>query len=173
MERIEMSKRVVLPKDYLEGTRIGKLRGMLVYLEGDVGDYVISVRVYRDGALSSGKYQVIADLSLSTEYCAGAYHVDLMRVDYRFQGHGIAPLLYRFLLQKLGIVIQAGTSQSAGGRKLWAQLAKTKGIQVFTVGRRSKQAALLESEEDQDELTHESIKLYDGSRTVYTFAAAV
>ena len=171
MNRIDMNKRVTLSSECVEGTFVGKLRGMLVYLEGDVGDYIINIRVYRDGKSPSGKYEVIADLCLSTEYCSNAYHVDLMRVSSRYQGHGIAPLLYRFLLRKLGIILQAGTSQSVGGRKLWAQLAKMKGVTVFATTKRSKTALVLDIDKDDEELTDESVKLYDG-RTIYTFAVA-
>jgi len=171
MNRIDMSKRVSLGNDYLEGTFVGKLRGMLVYLEGEVGDDLLTVRVYRDQELANGMHNVIADLMLSTEYCKGAYHVDLMRVSDRYQGHGIAPLLYAFLLRKLGIILQAGTCQSAGGRKLWAQLGKMKGVKLFAATKRSKSAVVIDVDKDDEELTDESVKLYDG-RTIYTFAVA-
>jgi len=171
MNRIDMPKRVTLGNDFADGTFVGKLRGMLVYLEGDVGDDFLCVRVYRDEELADGKRNVIADLMLSTEYCKGAYHVDLMRVSYRYQGHGIAPLLYRFLLRKLGIILQAGTAQSGGGRKLWAQLGKMKGIKLFAATPRAKSAHVLEIDTEDEELYNENINLYDG-RTVYTFAVA-
>lgn len=173
MERIDMSKRVVLGRQVPEGTYLGKLRGMLVYMEGSLGDEAVWIQVYVNQRLAGGKYQTVAELSLSTDYCSGAYHVDLMRVNYRFQGHGIAPLVYRFLLRKLGIVIQAGVVQSAGGRKLWAQLAKMKGITIFASGKRGQVATIIDDiDKDDDELHHEDIKLYDGPRTVYTFAVA-
>ena len=171
MNRIDMPKRVSLGNDYLDGTFVGKLRGMLVYLEGDVGDEFLNVRVYRNEELADGKHNVIADLVLSTEYCKGAYHVDLMRVSHRYQGHGIAPLLYAFLLRKLGIILQAGTAQSGGGRRLWAELAKMKGVTVFAATKRAKSALVIDLDKDDEELTHESVKLYDG-RTIYTFAVA-
>lgn len=171
MNRIDMSKKVKIPNDYLDGTYLGKLRGMLVYLEGEIGDEHLMIRLYRNEELANGKHNVIAELMLSTEYCKGAYHVDLMRVSHRYQGHGIAPLLYAFLLRKLGIILQAGTCQSGGGRRLWAELAKMKGITVFAATKRSKSALLIDLDKEDEELTHESVKLYDG-RTIYTFAIA-
>jgi len=171
MNRIDMPKRVTLGNDFADGTFVGKLRGMLVYLEGDVGDDFLCVRVYRDEELADGKHNVIADLMLSTEYCKGAYHVDMMRVSHRYQGHGIAPLLYRFLLRKLGIILQAGTAQSLGGRKLWAQLGKMKGVKLFAATPRGKRAHVLEVDTEDEELYNENIDLYDG-RTIYTFAVA-
>lgn len=173
LERIEMSQKITLQAKRLEGVKIGSVRGMLVYLEGDVGDETIFVNVYRSGKTKHGTYQQIADLSLSKEYFKNAYHVDLMRVDHRFQGHGLAPLIYRYIMKKLGIIIQAGTMQSAGGRKLWAQLAKTKGVAIFAAYRRSKELVRIELDKEDEELHHESIKMYDGPRSVYTFAMAM
>ena len=173
MNRIDMNKRIALKASRPEGKYLGKLKGMRVYLEGDVGEEVIFVQVYQDLDLGGGKHQLIADLNLFNGKAKGAYHVDLMRVDYRYQGHGLAPLIYRFVLRKLGIVLQAGTCQSAGGRKLWAQLAKTKGVMVYALHRRGTEAHVFDLDEDDDELHHESLKVYDGQRSVYTFAVAV
>lgn len=172
MNRIEMKKRIALKAQRPEGTYLGKLKGMLVYLEGEVGDEVVFVQVYENLALSGGRRQLIADLNLFNGNAKGAYHVDLMRVDYRYQGHGLAPLIYRFVMQKLGIILQAGTCQSAGGRKLWAQLAKMKGITVFAQHRRGTQAFVLELDKEDEELYHPDLRIYDGSRSVYTFAMA-
>lgn len=171
MERIDMSKRVTLRSERPEGRRIGRLRGMDVYLEGDLWEDYIMVVVYGAKARKAGHREVISKLSLSTDHCDAAYHVDLMEVDHRYQGHGIAPLLYRYLLRKLGIILQAGTSQSAGGRKIWAQLARMKDVTVYAVYERGRKAYLIDSEDEADELEHDSVNLYDG-REVYTFAVA-
>lgn len=168
-----MSKRVALRPEHPEGHRVGRHRGMDVYLDGDLGEDYICVTLYGNKVGGSGRRQVISKLSLSTEYCDNAYHVDLMEVDHRFQGHGIAPLLYRYLIRKLGIILQAGTAQSVGGRKIWAQLAKMKDITVFAAyprgGRR--QAFMIDLDKEAEELEHDSVELYDG-RKVYTFAAS-
>lgn len=175
MNRIQMSKQVVFPKSVPEGRKLGKLRGMDVYIEGTVGEDDLFVVVYRPNPCGSSnkKQSVISELFLSNDYCPGAYHVDSMQIDHRFQGHGIATLLYRYLIKKLGIILQAGTLQSPGGRKIWAQLAKESGIQIFAAYRRGKQLIQIESDDDSDELFHETVKLYDGVRQVYTFAMAV
>ena len=172
MNRIDMNKRIALKAKRPEGTYLGKLKGMRVYLEGEVGDEVIFIQVYENLNLGDGKYQLIADLNLFNGNAKGAYHVDLMRVDYRYQGHGLAPLVYRYVLRKLGIVIQAGKCQSAGGRKLWAQLAKMGGVIVYALHRRGTEAHTFDIDDDADELSHEAFKVYDGQRSVYTFAVA-
>lgn len=168
-----MNKRIALKATRPEGKYLGMLKGMRVYLEGEVGDEVIFVQVYQNLDLGGGKYQLIADLNLYNGKAKGAYHVDLMRIDYRYQGHGLAPLIYRFVLRKVGITLQAGTLQSAGGRKIWAQLAKTKGVMVYALHRRDTEARAFDLDEDDNELHHEAFKVYDGPRSVYTFAVAV
>lgn len=168
-----MNKRVTLATHRPQGRYVGRLKGMLVYLEGDVGDDIIFVQVYNAQKLAGGKHKTIADLNLSNDYCKGAYHVDLMRIDSRYQGHGIAPLLYRYVMKRLGIIIQAGTCQSSGGRKLWAQLAKTPGVEIFAAYRRGKELVQIEIDDEDEELHHDTMKLYDGGRPVYTFAMAV
>lgn len=177
MNRIDIGKRIVLRQEVPDGKFVGKLRGMLVYMEGEVGDDCIMVMVYQ--AKHKGyyhkkdsKYQPIAELTLSTEMFDNAYHVDMMRIDYRFQGHGIAPLLYRYLLRRLGIIIQAGTMQSAGGRKLWASLAKMKDVLVFASYRRGGRIFEIDVDEDAEEMCCDGAKLYDGQRSMYTFAVS-
>lgn len=178
MERIEMEKKLVLPPEMLEGTKIGTLRGMLVYLDGEVGDKVIAINVYLRnphgyrGGVPWGIHKKIAQLDLSKKIFKNAYHVDFMQIDHQYQGHGIAPMLYRYIMKKLGIIIQAGTLQSPGGRKLWAQLAKTTGVSIYAAYRRSQELIQIEIDKEDEELNHESIKMYDGPRSVYTFAMA-
>ena len=173
MDRIEMNKRVTLATHRPQGRYVGRLKSMLVYLEGSIGDDIIYVQVYNAQKRADGKHKIIADLNLSNDYCKGAYHVDLMRIDSRYQGNGIAPLLYRYVMKRLGVIIQAGTRQSAGGRKLWAQLAKTPGIEIFAAYRRGKELVQIGIDDEDEELHHDTMKLYDGGRSVYTFAMAV
>ena len=171
LRRIQMAKRIVLPSRIPEGKRIGSFRGMDVYVEGDIGqDDWFCVYVYRRLKSKNTKSrQTIAELTLSDDYCKGAYHVDLMRIDHRYQGHGIAPMLYRYLMKKLGIILQAGTMQSGGGRRLWAELAKMKDIMVYASYKRKHEAHVIELEKEDEELHLDGIRLYDG-RPIYTFA---
>lgn len=178
MDRIDMSKKLTLRPHTPEGRFVGRLRKMLVYIEGDIGEDVVLIVVYRDldsrlNRKSFKKLQPIAELSLSKEYCDGAYHVDLMRIDYRYQGNGIGPMLYRYILRKFPIMLQAGTMQSLGGRKIWAALAKMPDISVFAAYRRGKQAFEIDLDDEDEELRHDDIQLYDSQRKVYTFAMAV
>lgn len=173
MNRIDMGKKVTLYRTEPEGKFLGRLSGMLVYVEGDEFDDQLVVTAYRDEPVGSRKKtrQPIAELMLFREHFANAYHVDLMRVDNRFQGHGIGPKLYRYVLRKLRIVIQAGSMQSGGGRKIWAKLAEMPGVFVFASHRRGRQLFDVEVDENE-ELTSDQVKLYDGQRSVYTFAVA-
>lgn len=180
MERIGLSKRVKFYPEELEGDYIGKYKGMLFYILGEVGDEVISIKAYQNKPTGVRviKYQPIAEVSLSCgskAYTKHAYHVDLCQIDYRFQGHGIAPLIYRYLLCKLGIAIQAGISQSAGGRGIWAKLSKMPGVLVFATltTRKTRNIFPIELEKEDDELYHDEFEIYDGDRPVYAYATAV
>ena len=169
MQRIDMGKRCTIRPEHIEGMFIGKLRNMLVYIEGDVGEDVIIVKAYLNKPLRDNKYQPIADLILCKEYYKNAYHVDLMRIDNRYQGHGIAPKFYRYVMKKLGIVIQAGRMQSAGGRQIWSKLCDMKDVVMF--GRKGRRLYQLEVDDETGELvTLEGVKVYDGPYKFDTFA---
>lgn len=60
------------------------------------------------------------------------YHPEYTKTDSRYRGRSLALRLYVFLI-KAGLVLQAGDSQSAGSQKLWARLAKTAGIEVWSM----------------------------------------
>jgi len=180
MERIGYSKRVKFYPEELEGEYVGRFRKMLVYLVGEVGDEVINIKAYlnRPRGARVVRYQPVIEVSLSTgdaAYTKNAYHVDLCQIDYRFQGHGLAPIFYRYLLRKLGIAIQAGLSQSPGGRNIWANLCKMPGILVFATltTRKTENIFPIELDKEDDELHHDDIEIYDGDREVYAFATAV
>ena len=180
MERIGYSKRVKFYPEELEGEYIGKLKGMLVYVEGEAGDELINAKLYlnKPTGVRVVRYQPIAELNLSSGslgYTKNAYHADLSQIDYRFQGHGLMPLLYRFLLRRMGIAIQAGVSQSPGGRSIWAKLSKMPGVLVFATltTRKTKNIFPIELDKEDEELHHDELEIYDGDQEVYAYATAV
>jgi hypothetical protein len=180
MERISFSKRVRFYPEELDGDYVGRFRGMLIYIDGEVGDELINIKAYLNKPIGKRvvRHQLVAEVCMSTGsqgYTKNAYHVDLCQIDNRFQGHGLAPLLYRYLMRKLCISIQAGMTQSPGGRNIWATLAKMNDIVVFSTltKRKTKKIYPIEIEKEDDELVHDDFEIYDGDREVYTFATAV
>src|SRR5210317_1078803 len=168
MERIDMKKRVKMGRFNpfkRHETFVGKLKNMLVFADGNLkdDDSTVLFYVYHDLFDSLGRYQQIAELCLTNEICENAYHVDLIRVNSRFQGFDISPKLYYYIMKKFGIVIQAGSSQSAGGRKIWSKLCKMKNVIVFgTSGRKFVQ---MDIDEETGELCADGAKVYNDGRS--------
>lgn len=73
-------------------------------------------------------YRIAAQFDLSKR--GKFWHVDLARVDSNFRGKKLARKMYSFLIKK-GYNLQAGDSQSPGGRYVWNELAKDRTITVF------------------------------------------
>lgn len=157
-----MSKRVFMPlrNPYTRHDKfIGKLKNMLLFIDGDIKeDQTVVFTLYHGKSNSVGRHEQIAELVLSLEYYDNAYHVDIIRVNSRYQGFYIAPKLYVYIMKKFKIILQAGSSQSLGGRKLWAKLANTKNVLVF--GTRGRKFQELEVDEDTGELFLPGVNVY-------------
>lgn len=167
MKRIDMGKRVVLYPEVARGRRVGRLKGMDVYLDldedfdGELGRIVAYGKTFK-----SGKRQPIMEVSIGKEEFRNAYHIDIARTDHRYQGHGLMPLLYRFIMKKTGIMLQAGHMQSAGGRALWCKLGKLPGVQLFIAKPKKKELIPIEVDRDDEELAN----VYDKPYNVHVVA---
>jgi hypothetical protein len=110
--------------------------------------------------------QPVMEVSIGKEEFGNAYHIDIARTDYRYQGHGLMPLLYRYVMKKTGMVLQAGHMQSRGGRALWCKLAKLPDVQLFIAKPRKKELVPIEVDEDDEEL----VGVYDKPYNVHVVA---
>lgn len=151
--------------EYVYSGVVSGVNSLECWIEGTADDDYISVEyVLRNDTHKTGKKRVM-ELGLSRQN--GAFHVDMARIDTKFQGFGIAPKLYRFVIRKLGIVLQAGSSQSPGGRSVWARMAKMSGIKLVAKDGHNK---FYDVEYDDDELYIENESLYDGRKKLKIFA---
>lgn len=100
-----------------------------------------------------------------------AWQVDHVKVDQRFQGYGLVPRFYKFIMKKLGIILEAGTCQSPGGRYIWAQLSKVKDVTVFAKSVNSKAYSVECDDSDRELVIDGPYQLYDGSSNIRLFAA--
>jgi len=171
-ERIEYSRKhdlgrfnpnTVWTEEYV---LLGNLNRMLVYVEGEAGDEYINVDVVSLDYNRLG-YKRIMEIQLSRK--KNSYIVDISRIDSKFQGFGIAPQVYRYLLRKLSIVLQAGEVQSPGGRSIWARMADMSGINLMALDGRKNH---YDVEADDGELIADGVKLYDGPKRMRLFAYA-
>jgi len=174
MERIDMKKRVRMGRHNpytRHETFVGKLRSMLVFADGNFedNDTTVLFYVYHGVPDSRGRHEQIADLCLTNDICENAYHVDLMRVNSRFQGFEIAPKLYYYIMKKFNIVIQAGSVQSAGGRKIWSKLCGMKNVVLF--GTAGKKFLQMDIDDETGELCADGAIVYSDAGTRFkTFA---
>jgi len=170
MNRIALSKRAQLgffvpgvPAITCGYRKVGRVRGMDVWVDDENPDFwSVDVTTNIDG-----RHKRVCTMELSRD--GYSYHVDIVKVDRVFQGHGIAPIVYRYLMKRLGIMLQAGIEQSPGGRYIWNTLATYSDIVV--VGRRGRRGQLVQLEAGEEgELEHEDYKIYDGPYDYYVFA---
>lgn len=59
-----------------------------------------------------------------------AYRVYSITVDEDYRGQGIATALYGIVLSVMGAVLVAGTSQTPGGRRNWANMYRIPGAEI-------------------------------------------
>jgi len=100
--------------------------------------------VYRDAAYSTKRHEwiyvidttkdkMVVECPLTKRKRQGqvCYHPDYTKTDSFYRGRGLALRLYKFLI-KAGTVLCTGDSQSVGSQKLWAKLARSRGIEVWS-----------------------------------------
>ena len=108
-------------------------------------------------------YRVAAQFELSKR---GKYwHVDFARVDSNFRGKKLARKMYSFLIKK-DYSLQAGDSQSPGGRYVWNELAKDRTITVFA--KKSKCSKFVDfPRPGKKELKSSLFELFDSKAEIY------
>lgn len=78
--------------------------------------------------------KIVGELSLSASrkysFLPNAFQVDVIFVDSRARGQGIAKSLYGIALYTLKLTLVAGSSQTRGGRRNWASLSQIPGVEV-------------------------------------------
>jgi hypothetical protein len=110
-------------------------------------------------------YKRIMEMSLSkVNRKSKAYHVDITKMDSKYQGKRLAPKLYRQFLKSTGIILKAGECQSPGGRHVWNTLAGYHDLTVYGKLRYG-QWEILEPNSDIREVEFEYVK--GGDMTCY------
>ena len=115
---------------YEERPRIvGKLKnGMRVGIISEV-DNEITVVLY-------GKQKKALPVGTITLFKYGkGYISSYSKITSKYQGRGLGLELYKFIIEKLGILLISDMSQTPGSQKVWVKLAQTPGIYVY--GRRT------------------------------------
>ena len=155
------------------GKRLGKLSGMDVWIidsEG-IADEVEMLEAEKTVVVTNPKksssrkmdlvgYTELTNVSQVTSLSKlkNSYSVDMMRISNQYQGFKFGPQLYRFMVKNLKFVLASGTEQSAGGRYLWNELAKTPNIAVYAIDSKGK---MHETEPGDGEVTSYDLQIYE------------
>ena len=165
MIRIDYPKKQRLGHFYPRHTdyeKVGSYRGLQIWAE--FTDECILLEVVIPTAKKNKYVRVmIVDLSRS-DYGDEVWEVGTTVISTAYQGFGLAPKIYRYLMKKTGITLQAGNAQSAGGRSIWHSLSKFE--DVLILGKRfRKPLIVLEADEDEKELTTgiDKFEIYDAA----------
>ena len=152
---------------------IGSTSGLAVYYINNEPSPGLETYWFHDpeDTDKSGNMRVVAEMTLR-ESKRHVYEVDVMVIDSHFQGLGLAPKLYAYILRKLNITLQAGTQQSPGGRSIWKRLAQRKDVLVYGKTPHGRPVPMYEDPESGDlkPLCRLDISLYDGDREFYMYA---
>ena len=81
------------------------------------------------------------------------YAVEMVRVDSKYQGFGLANRVYKKLMDKLGISMITDEYQTPGGQHIWCKLFETKGVQVHAVKGNGKRTPRVLHEVKRDDVS--------------------
>lgn len=162
------------PNDQFE--KIGSYKGLSVWLAQD-GKFMNVQIARKSGAnitrlFGRARYNsvMIIDLEKSkARVFKDSYEITMVIIDSTYQGFGLAPKIYRYLMRKIGITLKAGIQQSPGGRSIWNDLAKCKDVQV--VGKKNGNCYDMEAGEEREMSTGiKGVNCYDsGNFTAYAY----
>lgn len=170
MHRIDYQKTSKLGRTYYEYLAeedfvyTGKCAGLEVFVADGIGYMEVEVV---DPHAKRGKW-IKRAMTITLTYERKAWHVDIVSVDDKYKGFGLAPKVYRYLMRKLGIVMQCGKMQSPGGRYIWATLAKMPGVFMKALDGRGN---MYEVEPEDGELISDEVELYDGRKSIRVLAS--
>ena len=157
--------------------RIGSYKGLSVWLSAGHGYMSVKVccekrsniaRLFGNKAKQDCVMSVHLEKSRARLF-KESYEISMVQIDSKYQGFGLAPKIYRYLMKKIGITLKAGTQQSLGGRFIWNELAKYKDVQV--VGKKNKECYDMEAGEEREMSTGiDGVNCYDsGKFTAYAY----
>ena len=81
------------------------------------------------------------------------YAIEMVRVDSKYQGFGLANKVYKKLMDKYGITLITDEYQTPGGQHIWCKLFETKGVQVHAIKGNGKRAPSVLHEVERDDIS--------------------
>ena len=81
------------------------------------------------------------------------FAIEMVRVDSKFQGFGLANKVYKKLMDKFGISLITDEYQSSGGQHIWYKMFETKGVQIRAINGTGKRTPRVLHEVRQDDIS--------------------
>ena len=81
------------------------------------------------------------------------FAVEMVRVDSKYQGFGLANKVYKKLMDKFGISLITDEYQTPGGQYIWYKMFETKGVQIHAIKGNGKRTPRILHEVRQDDLS--------------------
>lgn len=162
---------------YNDWTLLGSFRKLQVWIddslliEGHIDIEVIDPTISHGRSPQRKKRVLEVQLSKSENF-TNSWHVNMTRLDHKYAGRGIAAQAYRYIIKKMDLLLEAGNSQSKGGRKVWYDLAQIKDLVVYGQTRFGQQN-LIELDHENREVKLQNKQIYDGPKEMFVFACAV
>lgn len=84
------------------------------------------------------------------------YEVSMIEVMKQFSGQNLAAKLYKFIVNSTNIIIQIGSSQTTGSRKIWYKLAADPSVNVYYYNKKDAKFYYVGINEKTKEITVEN-----------------
>lgn len=94
------------------------------------------------------------------------YSVEMIRVARKYQGFGIVPAFYEYLVLEQGVALKSGWAQSAGGMSIWRALAK-RGRVILQGGPSRNRLSPVFFSDEEDDILCDSGALYGNANRIY------
>lgn len=141
------------------GELIGKIDNLKLYSIR----YGAEVKVTAVTGEPNKRNQAQRVMDLWLEKIGSSWVVNIVRSNKKYRGYDVAPKVYRYLIKK-GIVLQAGTLQSVGGRAVWNKLAQYPDIEMFGVSKQDPHIEIRAGDQGAIEAVDPDIDIYSGNR---------
>lgn len=135
---------------------VGNIKNLQVYGSwvGD-GEYRIDV------VIDNGNTKVDSVMQLWLyEERENIYSITMVRIGPQYQGFGLAPKVYKFLMRKMGIKLMTATLQSPGGQAIWWEMARS-GVKISGITYRGRKVFDVEPDTDQKRMISHEIDLWN------------
>ena len=161
---------------YNDWTLLGSFRKLQVWVDDSLmAEGLLEIEVVDPTAAhgrSPQRKKRVLEVQLSkSDNFTNSWHVNMTRLDSKYAGRGIAAQAYRYIIKKMDLLLEAGGSQSKGGRKVWYDLAQIKDLTVYGQTKFGKQNPI-KLDHVNREVKLDNKEIYDGPKEMFVFACA-